>query len=131
MDGLLGHFGWVLGCNTHEAFMVPRLNVGVSNGLQMARNLTGGLPVVYQGRLANLGPFRECLTPAHEKRQKGTLEDIGVPECKTDNGENARMHETNTYANVMHMMAWYKMQMMTWQKATRKQMTRQRQRITG
>ena len=23
---------------------------------------------------------------------------------KTDNGGNARMHETNTYANAMHMM---------------------------
>ena len=27
-----------------------------------------------------------------------------APDCKTDNGENARMHETNTYANEMHMM---------------------------
>ena len=70
----------------------------------MARNLTGGLPVVYQGHLANLGPFRECLTPAHEKETKGAPQDIGVWECKTDNGENARMHETNTYANEMHMM---------------------------
>ena len=54
MEGVwmgLGHFGGVLGCNTHEAFTVPRLTVGVSNELQMARNLTGGLPVVYQGRL--------------------------------------------------------------------------------
>ena len=85
--------------------MVPRLTVGVSNGLQMAQNLTNGLPVVYQGRLANLGPFREFLTPAHEKRQKGAPEDIGVSDCKTDNGENARMQETNTYANEMHMMA--------------------------
>ena len=84
--------------------MIPRLTVGVSNGLQMARNLTGGLPVAYQDRLANLGPFRECLTPAHEKRQKGTQEDVGAPECKTDNGENARMHETSMYANAMHMM---------------------------
>ena len=100
----MGHFGEVLGCNTHKAFMVPRLTVGVSNGLQMARNLTGGLPVVNQGRLANLGPIRERLTPAHEKRQKGTPKDIGAHECKTDNGENARMHETNTYANAMHMM---------------------------
>ena len=25
-------------------------------------------------------------------------EGIGAPDCKTDNGENARMHETNTYA---------------------------------
>ena len=84
--------------------MVPRLTVGVSNGLRMARNLTGGLPVVYQGLLANHGPFRECVTPAHEKRQKGALEDIGVSDCKTDNGENARMHERNMYANAMHMM---------------------------
>mgnify|MGYP005815328581 CR=1 FL=1 len=81
-----------------ETFTVTQLTVGVSNGLQMARNLTGGLPVLYQGRLANRGPFRECLIPAHEKRQKGAPEDIGVPDCKTDNGENAQMHETNTYA---------------------------------
>ena len=98
-------FGWVIrlswkgvGLHTKEAFTVPRLTVGVSNGLQMARNLTGGLPVVYRGHLANHGPFRECLTPAHEKRQKGAPEDVGVPDCKTDNGENAWMHETNTYA---------------------------------
>ena len=93
-----------VGLHTKEAFTVPRLTIGVSNGLQMARNLIGGLPVVYQGRLANLGPFRECLTPAHEKRQKGTPEDIGVSDRKTDNRENARMHETNTYANAIHMM---------------------------
>ena len=91
----MGHFGRVLGCNTHEAFSVPRLTVGVSNEVQMARNLTGGLPVVTQGHMFN---------PTHEKRYKGALEEIGVPECKTDNEENARMHETNTYANAMHMM---------------------------
>ena len=101
---VLGHFGGVLGCNTHEAFSVPQLTVGVSNEVQKARNLIGGLPVVNQGRLASLGPIRERLTPAREKRQKGSPEDIGAPECKTDNGENARMHETNAYANAMHMM---------------------------
>ena len=106
---VLGHFGRVLGCKEKEAFTVTRLTVGVSNDLQMARNLTGGLPVVYKGRLANLRSFRESLTPAHEKRQKGTAEDIGVPECKTDNGENARMHESNMYANEMHMMTRYAM----------------------
>ena len=100
----MDHFGGVLGCNTHEAFTVPRLTVGVPNDLQMERNLTGGLPVVYQGCLENLGPFRGCLTPAHEKRYKGTPEDIGAPDCRTDNGENDRMHETNMYANEMHMM---------------------------
>ena len=93
-----------MGCKTKEAFTVTRLTVGVSNELQMARNLTGGLPVAYQGRLASHGPIREHLTPTHEKRQKGAPEDVGVSDCKTDNGENARMHETNTYANAMHMM---------------------------
>ena len=47
------------------------LTVGASNDLQMERNLTGGLSVVYQGHLTRLGPFRECSTPAHEKRQEG------------------------------------------------------------
>ena len=94
-------------CNTQKDFAVTRLTVGVPNDLQMERNLTGGLPVVYQGHLTNLGPFRECLTPAHEKKQEGgagACGSVGVPDCKTDNGENGRMPETNTYANAMHMM---------------------------
>ena len=33
--------------------------------------------------------------------------DIGAPDCKTDNEENAQMHERNMYANEMHMMTWY------------------------
>ena len=52
-------------------FADARLTVGVPNDLQMERNLTGGLPVVYQGHLTSLGPFRERLTPAHEKKQEG------------------------------------------------------------
>ena len=107
MEGVWMDFGplWRgVGLHTKEAFAVTRLTVGVSNGLQMTRNMTGSLPVVYQGRLGSLGPIRERLIPAHEKIQKGTPGDVGVPECKTDNGENARMDETNTYANAMHMM---------------------------
>ena len=101
---VLGHFGRGVGLQLKEVFTVTRLTVGVSNDLQMARNLTGGLPVLYQGRLARLGPFRASLTPTHNRRQKGMPGNIGVPDCKTDNGENARMHEMNTYANAMHMM---------------------------
>ena len=58
----------------------------------------GGLPVVYQGRLASLGPFRERLTPAHNERQKGDAG--GHRSVGLQNGQrgNARMHETNTYA---------------------------------
>ena len=93
-----------VGLQRERGFTVTRLTVEVPSELQMAQNLTGGLPVVYQGRLARLGPFRERLTPSHNERQKGTSKDIGAPDCKMDNGENARMHETNTYANEMHMM---------------------------
>ena len=93
--------GWAA---KREGFRATRLTVRVLNDLQMTRNLTGGLPVVYQGRLANPDPFREFLTPAHEKRQKGTLEELGAPDCKMDKGEKAQMHETNMYANAMHMM---------------------------
>ena len=71
MEGFWATLEGVLGCKEKEAFAVTRLTVGVPNDLQMARNLTGGLPVPYQGCLANLGPFRECLTPAHNRRQKG------------------------------------------------------------
>ena len=37
------------------------------NGTKLDRWSTGAIP----RRLANLGPFRESLTPAHEERQKG------------------------------------------------------------
>ena len=67
----LGHFEEVLGCKEKEAFTITQLTVGVPNDLQMARILSGGLPVVSQGHLASLGPFRESLTPTHNERQKG------------------------------------------------------------
>ena len=91
-------------CNTQKDFAVTRLTVGVPNDLQMERNLTGGLPVVYQGHLTNLGPFRERFSPASKRNKRGAPVHVRVSDCKTDNGENARMHETNTYANAMHMM---------------------------
>ena len=50
----VGKRGWTA---KREGFRATRLTVGVSNDLQMERNLTGGLPVLYQGRLARLGPF--------------------------------------------------------------------------
>ena len=56
--------------HTQTDFVVTRLTVGVPNELQTTRNLTGGLPVLYQGHLASLGPFRERLTPSHEKKQE-------------------------------------------------------------
>ena len=74
MEESLVGFGLVLRVfllDTQIDFADARLIVGVPNDLQMERNLTGGLPVVYQGHLTSLGPFRECLTPAHERKQEG------------------------------------------------------------
>ena len=101
MEGVwMGYWATLKGCwaARKRGLYGSPVNRWSMSDLQMERNLTCGLLVVYQGRLANHGPFRECLTPAHEKRQKGVPGDIGVPDCKTDNGENARMQETNTYA---------------------------------
>ena len=119
---VIGLFGGVFGCNTRKAYAVTRLTVGVSSELQMAQNLTSGLPVVYQGHLANLGPFRERLTPLTKRDKRGAPVQVGVSDCKTDNGENARTHETNMYANEMHMMTWYEVH-------DTQAMTRQQQRI--
>ena len=60
MEGSLLGFGplWRgVGLQRERGFTVTRVTVRVSNDLQMAQNLTGGLPVLYQGRLANLRPF--------------------------------------------------------------------------
>ena len=76
MEESLVGFGLVLEgvlLDTQMDFADARLTVGVPNDLQMARNLTGGLPVVYQGHLASIGPFRESLIPAHEERQEGDV----------------------------------------------------------
>ena len=67
----MGQFGRGVGLQGEGGFTVTRLTVGVPNELQMARNLTGGLPVVYQGHLASIGPFRQSLIPAHEERLEG------------------------------------------------------------
>ena len=74
MEGSWMGFGplWKgVGLQREGVFRATRLSVGVSNCLQMARNLTGSLPVLYQGRLANLGPFQESLIPTHNERHKG------------------------------------------------------------
>ena len=94
-------FGWACGLwwrgaglQRERAFRSTRLTVGASNDLQMERNLTGGLSVVYQGHSASLGPFRERFSPAHETRyergdgcvwecgwaQNGQRRELGEPE---------------------------------------------------
>ena len=76
--------GWA---TKREGLRATRLTVG-ANDLQMERNLTGGLSVIYQGHSANLGPFRDRFSLAHETRLRGGTARVRVSGLRTDNGEN-------------------------------------------
>ena len=66
-----------------------------SNGTKLDRRSTGAIPRPLGKPRAISRKFN---THSQQETKRGTPGDIGVPDCKTDNGENARMHETNTYA---------------------------------
>ena len=106
-----------------RGFRLAQLTVGASNDLQMERNLTGGLPVLYQGHSANPGPFQELFLPLTKQGLRGVTGAARVSDRETDNGGKGPDASFKKHAE--------EMQMMTWQNATRKQMTWQRQRITG
>ena len=93
-----------VGLQREGGFRAMRLTVGVSNDLQMARNLTGGLPVLYQGRLARLGPFRESLKPTHNERQKGDAG--GHRSAGLQNEQRGKCSDAldEHVCNAMHMM---------------------------
>ena len=65
------------------------------NGTKLDRRSTGAIPRPLGKPRAIPRKFN---TRSQQRGKRGTPEDIGVPDCKTDNGENARMNETNTYA---------------------------------
>ena len=65
------------------------------NGTKLDRRSTGAIPRPLGKPRAIPRKFN---THSQQERKRGTSEGIGVPDCKTDNGEKARMHETNTYA---------------------------------
>ena len=53
------------------------------NGTKFDRRSTSGVP----GLLGKSHPIPRMFNTAHEKRQKGAPEDVGVSECKTGNGK--------------------------------------------
>ena len=65
------------------------------NGTKLDRPSTGAIPRPLGKPRAIPRKFN---THSQQEKKGGTPGDIGVPNCKKDNGENARMHETNTYA---------------------------------
>ena len=71
------------------------------NGTKLDRRSTGAIPRPLGKPQSIPRMFKHPLTTGDKR---GTPEDIGAPDCKTDNGEKARMRETNTMQNEMHMM---------------------------
>ena len=65
------------------------------NGRKLDRRSTGATPRPL-GKPRAIP--REFNTHSQRETKRGTPEDIGAPDCKTDNGEKARMHEMNTHA---------------------------------
>ena len=65
------------------------------NGTKLDRRSTGAIPRPLGKPRAIPRKFN---THSQQETKRGTPEGIGVPDCKTDNGESARMHEANTYA---------------------------------
>ena len=68
--------------------------------MKFDRLSTSGVPRL----LGESRSIRRMFNTRSGKRQNGAPEDVGVSDCKTDNEENARMHERNTYVDEMHRM---------------------------
>ena len=71
------------------------------NGTKFDRRPTGDMP----RPLDKCRPIPRMFFSRSRNEIRGVQRvHVGVSDCETDNGENDRMHETNTNANEMHMM---------------------------
>ena len=71
------------------------------NGTKFDRRSTGSVP----RSLGKSQSIPRIFNTRSRKETRGLRRvHVGVSDCVTDNGENARMHEMNTNAKAMHMM---------------------------
>ena len=73
-------------------------------GTKLDRWSTGGIPRPL-GKPRSIS--RMFNTRSRKEKKRGASEEVGVPDCKTDNWETARMHATNTYVKEMDMVICY------------------------
>ena len=93
-----------MGCNTKGLCSYPVKRWSTKrplNGKKLDRWSIGGIPRPLGKPLSIPRTFN---TRTQKRQEGGALVHVGVSDCETDNGENVRMHETNTYANEMHMI---------------------------
>ena len=94
----------VLGCKERGFSGYPVNRWGIKrhpNGMKFDRRSTGDVPrPVDKSR-----PIPRMFFSRSQNEIRGVQRvHVGAPDCETDNGENAQMHEMNTYENAMHMM---------------------------
>ena len=65
------------------------------NGTKLDRRSTGSKPRPHDKFRSNPKTFN---TRTRKGDKRGAPVHVGVSDCETDNGEKARMHETNMYA---------------------------------
>ena len=95
----MGHFGRGVGLQGEGGFYgYPVNRWGIKrtpNGTKLDRRSTDAIPRPLGKPRAIPRKFN---THSQQETKRETPEGIGAPDCKTDNGEKARMHETNMYA---------------------------------
>ena len=122
MEGVwMGSWSVVKGCwaTKRRGSRATRLTVGASNGLRMGRKLTGGLPTLKQHRTPSFIPFREHFPPTHETRSERCDRRV----CVWLGSERITERTGGTRTDASFEKHADEMQMMTWQNATRKQIT--------
>ena len=96
---VLGHFGRGVGLQRERGFCGYPVNRWSTkrppNDTKLDRRSTGAIPRPLDKPRSIPRTFN---TQTQQETKRGTPDDIGAPDCKTDNGENARMHETNMNA---------------------------------
>ena len=95
----MGHFGWDVGLQLKRGLCGYADNrwstKGAPNDPKHDRWSTGAIP----GPLGKARSIpRTFNTRTRKGDKRGVPVHVGVSDCETDNGENAQMHETNTYA---------------------------------
>ena len=106
LDGLVGDFGGCWAAIREGICGYPVNRWGIKrhpNGTKFDRRPTGDVP-------RPLGKFRSIprMLFSSSRNEIWGVQRVHVwmSDSETDNGENDRMHETNTNANEMHMMTW-------------------------
>ena len=93
-----------MGCKEKgfRGYTVNRWSIKLTpNGTKLDRRSTGGIPRPLGKPRAISRKFN---TLSQQEKKRGTPEDVGVPDCKTDSGEMLGCKKRTRMQNEMHDM---------------------------